>query len=145
VAALPDRRTAATAWWSAEIQLWWRDFDELGHMTAASYPAAYEEAVGRFLVERWQHPAPDYVVARITVEYLKEVRRTAAPITIHVKVEHVGRSSFVVNMILSNAAGLRCSVAQTHYVAWDRGRRGPRAMTANERAALKPPPVAGTD
>jgi acyl-CoA thioester hydrolase len=132
-------------WWATDVQVWWRDFDELGHMTAAAYPAAYEEGVGRFLAQRWRQPTPDYVVARSTVEYLHEVRRQRQPVTIQVSVEHVGRTSFVVNLVLSDSAGVRCSVAQTHYVAWDPYRRGSRPLTEDERTALTLPPAAEAD
>lgn len=133
---LPSPTTSTTGWWSTQIQVWWRDFDELGHMTAAAYPAAYEEGVGRFMTDRWGDPSPAYVTARTTVEYLSEVRRPQQPITIHVDAAHVGASSFVLNLVLADATGEKCSIAQTRYVAWDMEGRGPRRLTEAERAAL---------
>ena len=123
-------------WWSTEVQVWWRDFDELGHMTAAAYPAAYEEGVGRFVADRWGESSPAYVTASTTVDYLGEVRRANLPITIHVRADHVGRTSFVLDLELCDALGTRCSVAKTRYVAWDRHGRGPRALGEDERSAL---------
>jgi len=136
VVPLPDHSTSTTDWWSTEIQLWWRDFDELGHLTAAAYPAAYEEAVGRFVTQMWEVPSPAYVTARTNIHYLNEVRPSSRPITIHVRAERAGATSFVLNMVLSDASGRRCSVAQTRYVAWDPQRRGPRPLSADERSAL---------
>ena len=51
-APFPEASTSISGWWSTQVQVWWRDFDELGHMTAAAYPAAYEEGVGRFMTDR---------------------------------------------------------------------------------------------
>lgn len=124
--------------WSTEVQVWWRDFDELGHMTAAAYPAAFEEGVGRFVTERWGESSPAYVTARTSIDYLKEVRRPDLPITIHVEVERVGRTSFVLDLVLCDNTGTRCSVAKTRYVGWDRDRRGPRLLSDQERSALLP-------
>jgi acyl-CoA thioesterase FadM len=134
--AFPDPTTSTTGWWSTSVQVWWRDFDELGHMTAAAYPAAYEEGVGRFITDRWGVASPAYVTARTTIEYLSEVRRPHQPITIQVRAAHVGTTSFVLDLALCDTTGRRCSVAQTRYVAWDSEARGPRRLTETERAAL---------
>ncbi|QYJ03526.1 thioesterase family protein [Nocardioides panacisoli] len=131
-----DRSTTTDGWWSTEIQVWWRDFDELGHMTAAAYPAAYEEAVGRFVSERWGETSPAYVTARTSIEYLSEVQRQHQPITVHVGVVRVGVTSFVLDLALSDTAGTRCAAAQTRYVAWDKNTRGPRPLDEAERSAL---------
>mgnify|MGYP003333388131 CR=1 FL=1 len=140
-APFPEASTSISGWWSTQVQVWWRDFDELGHMTAAAYPAAYEEGVGRFMTDRWGVASPAYVTARTTIEYLSEVRRPQQPITVHVHVAHVGASSFVLDLVLSDATGKQCSVAQTRYVAWDTVRRGPRRLAEAERAALLDTPT----
>ncbi len=130
------RSTTAAARWSPEVQVWWRDFDELGHMTAAAYPAAFEEGVGRFITERWGEHSPAYVTAGTTLDYVREVRRADLPITIGVGVQRVGRASFTLDLVLSDASGTRCCVATTRYVAWDRERRGPRPLAQTERQSL---------
>lgn len=133
---LPDPDAIEAGGWSTEIHVWWRDFDELGHMTAAAYPAAYEEGVGRFVTEGWKEASPAYVTASTTIDYHHEVRRAHLPITLHVRTAHVGRTSFVLDLMICDATGTRCSVARTRYVAWDRDGRGARSMTEAERAAL---------
>jgi acyl-CoA thioesterase FadM len=116
--------------------VWWRDFDELGHMTAAAYAAAYEEGVGRFVTERWGQTSPAYVTASTRIDYSKEVRRPDLPLTLHLVVGHVGHRSFVLDLVLRDVAGTRCSTATTRYVAWDRERRTARTLTGEERSAL---------
>jgi acyl-CoA thioesterase FadM len=135
----PEPSMTTDGWWSTEIQVWWRDFDELGHMTAAAYPAAYEEGVGRFVTDRWGEHSPAYVTASTTIDYHHEVRRAHLPITLHVHAAHVGRTSFILDLVISDARGTRCSVARTRYVAWDRDARGARALGEQERSALLRP------
>jgi acyl-CoA thioesterase FadM len=132
----PHGLTSMEGSWSTELQPWWRDFDELGHMTAAAYPAAYEEGVGRFVTDRWGPSSAAYVTASTSIEYLREVRRASLPITIQVRPAHVGRTSFVLDLVLLDAAGRRCSTARSRYVAWDRERRGPRPLGEDQRSAL---------
>jgi acyl-CoA thioesterase FadM len=134
--SLPTRSTITEEWWSTRIQVWWRDFDELGHMTAAAYPAAFEEGVGRFVTERWNTFSPAYVTAKSTIEYLHEVRRHRLPVTLSVLPARVGRTSFVLNLVLRDDKGICCAVGQTRYVAWDREQRGPRPLTDDERGSL---------
>jgi len=123
-------------WWRTALEPWWRDFDELGHMTAAAYPAAFEEAVGRFIVERWNRADPAYVVAHTTIDYLHEVRHDGLPLLLSLRPSHVGSSSFVLELALTDSSERLCATASTRYVAWDGNARGPRPLTGDERAAL---------
>lgn len=116
-----------------------RDVDYLGHMTAASYPAVYEEAMFRFVRERWPGPDPCYVDASMCVRYLHEVRMASSPMTVALCVVEVGRSSFRVQSTMSDAAGRLCSTAEARYVAWDINARKSRPLTDAERAGLEAP------
>jgi acyl-CoA thioesterase FadM len=124
------------SWWSVDRQLWWRDFDYLGHFTAASYAVLYEEACGALLTEAWNVPEPSYVVARLDISYLREVRRDDSPVRVYVRPNRVGRSGFSVEMVVCSASGVVCSTAVASYVAWDRAGRTSRPMTEAERAGL---------
>jgi acyl-CoA thioesterase FadM len=128
-----------STWWHTVIEPWWRDFDELGHMTAAAYPAAFEEAFGRYLIERWRRTDPSYVVARTVIDYHHEVTRRELPVTIHVQPVRVGRSSASVHLVLEDASGRVCTLAQTRYVAWDMEKRCARPFTHEERVSLEGP------
>ena len=136
-ASRPERTTDTSGWWSTELQVWWREFDELGHMTAAAYAAAYEEGAGRFVVERWATMTPSFVTAETIISYLHEVRRARLPLTVFVHAEEIGRRSFVLRMVMCDADLTQCSVARTLYVAWDREGRGSRDLTTSERHALQ--------
>ena len=122
--------------WSTQRQLWWRDFDELGHLSAARYADLYQEAAGDFVVEAWEDSEADYVVARLDITYLHEIRRQGSPVVLLVSAGRVGRSSFELSMAVTSADGVLCSRADGTYVAWDREGRRSRAMTEAERSGL---------
>jgi acyl-CoA thioesterase FadM len=124
------------SWWSTERRLWWRDFDELGHLSAARYADLYQEAVGDFVVSAWEDADASYVVARLDITYLHEIRREGSPVVLQVSPRRIGRSSFVLSMAVSTADGLMCSRADGTYVAWDPKGRCSRAMTEAERSGL---------
>lgn len=123
-------------WWATDRQLWWRDIDELGHLTAARYADLYQEACGDFVVEAWQAADSDYVVARTEIVYLREVRLVDSPVKVFVRASMVGRASFALSMVLTTANGRPCSTSRGVYVAWDRATRGARTLTPIERARL---------
>lgn len=133
-------------WWATNRQLWWRDFDELGHLTAARYADLYQEAAGDFVVEAWRDPGASYVVARLDIAFLREIRREGSPVLLGVKPTRVGRAGFELAMTVSDGTGGVCSRATGVYVAWDGESRGARPMTEAERAglsALGGPPGSG--
>lgn len=123
-------------WWSTERQLRWRDIDTLGHLTAASYADLCQEACGDFAVEAWADADASYVVARLDISYLREIRREESPVRLHARLSRIGRSGFGVTMVVCSAAGKVCSIAEGSYVAWDAVCRRSRAMTDAERTGL---------
>jgi acyl-CoA thioesterase FadM len=129
-------------WWSAERQLWWRDFDALGHFTAASYCVTYHDVFGDFMVDTWGTEDSLYVVRRITIEHLAEVRRDEGPLRVHVRVTRLGQSSIHASLVLCKASGAVASTADGVYVAWDGDGRGARPLEDAERAALLATPAA---
>lgn len=125
------------SWWSTRRQLWWRDFDDLGHVSAARYADLYQEACGDFVVEAWGDPAASYVVARLDITFLHEIMREDSPVQLYVNPSRVGRSSFDLSMALGTAAGQLCSRAEGTYVAWDRHGRCTRPLAGAERSGLE--------
>lgn len=127
---------ARAEWWSVTRQLWWRDLDELGHLTAARYADLYQEACGDFVVEAWGDDTASYVVSRMTIDYLHEVTRADSPVRLLVRVARVGRSGFDLALGIETATGRLCSTARGAYAAWDRDLRCARTMTESEGAGL---------
>lgn len=130
---LPD----FSSWWSHTVQPWWRDIDYLGHVTAASYAAIYEEVFGTFIVEVWQNPEPSYVVSKMSISYLREIRLAHTPLNVHVHIDEYGASDISATMVITDKESVPRSLARNHYVSWDREQRRRRPMTANEAAGLR--------
>ncbi|GAB3857724.1 thioesterase family protein [Nocardioides maradonensis] len=139
-AAVTERRQVPAgygSWWSTELRLWWRDFDAYGHLTATGYPVVYAEAFADYVSEAWNTAEPHFVVADLSVAYLREVRRRDSPVRVHVAIGRVGRASFEATMVLCSADGEVCSTARTRYAAWDPEERRSRPLTAEERRGLE--------
>lgn len=126
---LPDGHAR---WWRTDRQLWWRDFDALGHLTAGSYGVLYQDAFADFALEAWGSLDVWYVVTRMDIHYLSEIRPQDSPVRAHVRVDDVGRSSFNVTIVLRTAAGRAASVAKCFFAAWDGESRKSRPLTTSE-------------
>lgn len=131
--AVPDGHEQ---WWSTQLDLRWSDLDSYQHVTATVYPVLYAEAVGRFVSEAWRTPTPDFVLARSSFAYLKEIRKDDGPVRIAVAVDGVRRTTFTTSMVLSTFDGRVCSMARSRFAAWDPAARSSRPLTGSERAAL---------
>ncbi len=131
--ALPD----FDGWWRTERQLWWRDFDSLGHLTAGAYPLVYHDAFADFMTQAWQTDDASYVAARLDVVYLREIRPHESPVQVYVELRRLGRAGFDAALAIVSASGIVCSTADASFAAWDRTGRGSRAMTDVEQAALR--------
>lgn len=132
----PDRISGYHAWWSTDLRLWWRDFDSLGHLTASAYGVVYQEAFAGFMEQAWDDPDPSFVVARMNIEYRREIRRDDSEVRVHVAVRRTGRVSFETTLVLCSADGRVFSTAETRNAAWDREGRCSRPLTEAERRGL---------
>ena len=124
------------SWWSRDIRPWWRDIDYLGHVTAASYASIYEEVFGGFMVEVWQEPEPSYVVADLSISYLREIRMADVPLTVHAHVDEYGESTISATMLIVGSDAVPRSIARARYVSWDREGRRRRPMTPRQLDGL---------
>jgi acyl-CoA thioesterase FadM len=123
--------------WPVEHPLPASSIDELGHVTAAFYPVLFEDSAFAFLKAITGESAPDYVVARMLVDYRREVLLERSPVTVYVAVDAVTESSFDLTMVLVDAEGTPCTRAQVHYVAWDRQKRRRRDLEESEFQPLR--------
>ena len=134
--AIPDN---FGSWWSVELQPWWRDIDYLGHVTAAAYGTIYEEAMARFVNERWRTQDAEYVVAHLSMSYLREIRMGETPIRVHVRCTTAHRSRFTCSMVITGPDGEARNVARAQYAAWDSAARRSRRLSDPERVGLLEP------
>lgn len=122
--------------WTTTVHPWMYDFDYLGHLTAAAYPKAYEQARVEYLRDRWRTRSPSYVVAQHRMEYLREILEERCPCQVVIRPVRVGRSSVDFEELLLNADGTVCNSSAATLVAWDIDARRSRPLTPSERAAI---------
>ncbi len=116
------------------IGLRWRDMDMLGHLNQAVYHELLEEGRGA-LIAATGSEFP-FVLARVELDYLAEVRRDHGPVDVVSRVTEVGRSKLVVAHELVRASGEAAARGTSVLVCWDARARASRALTPDERRAL---------
>ncbi len=121
---------------SHTLTIRWRDTDAFGHVNHATFLTYLEEGRDRFLEPIFGSP-PIYVVARIEMDFLRELRLEPRHATVTVEVERVGRTSVVLLESLLDSEANVVARSRTTIVRWDDGARRPLALSAEERAALE--------
>jgi len=124
-------------YWHTSIELWSYDFDYLGHMTAAIYPKAFEEARYRYFKDRWETSMPSYVVAQHTMTFAKEILQEVTPIYVLLRPIELGRTRMVFEELLLDSLKRVCNISHVTLVAWDMDRRTSREFSDKERRALE--------
>ena len=120
---------------SVDISLRWRDLDMLGHLNQAVYHELLEEARGALIASLGEHFA--FVLVRVELDYMREVRHTDKQVRASARVERVGTKSFTVTQEITLPDGTAVAKGTSVLVAWDPRARGSRALTEAERAALE--------
>ena len=121
---------------SYTLTIRWRDIDSFGHVYHATYLTYLEEGRDRFLEPIFGAP-PVYVVVRIEMDFLRELRLEPREATVTIEVEKVGRTSVVLLETLLDFEGNVVARSRTTIVRWDGGARRPLALSSAERAALE--------
>jgi acyl-CoA thioester hydrolase len=115
----------------------WTDFDTLGHVTHAAYPIYLDEARDAFMTgtvgsfEEWPS-----VIAHISIDYRREIRRPAAEVLVRTRVAEVGRTSITFEQEVVGPEGEVSAVARSVVVAWDSEARGSRELSDGDRERL---------
>ena len=115
----------------------WRDTDALQHVNHAVFLTYLEEGRDAFYVHALASD-PHYVVARIEIDLLAEVRYTDRQVTVLVEVERVGTTSLTTRETIRTAAGEVAARARVVTVKWDAARHKPVPFSEEERARLSP-------
>lgn len=120
------------------MKIRWRDLDPYGHVNHAVYVTYLEELRDGWLSERLGlgEAVWDYVVARIAIDYRRELRPTDGPLRAEFEVVRVGRTSVTTRERLLTAAGEEAAGAEAVLVAVERGSGRPRPLGEDERERL---------
>lgn len=118
-----------------EIEIRWRDLDPYGHVNHAVFLTYLEEARDEWLARAVGEDALGYVVARVEIDYRRELLQADDRVRASVRLDALGTSSVRTLEELVTVAGETAAEARAVLVACDTEHR-PRALTDDERAAL---------
>ena len=117
---------------TTRVVLRWRDMDMLGHLNQAVYHELLEEARGGVLLSLSETAGLDqhhnWVLARVELDYRREVRKDHGHVDIVVRVGRVGRRSMTLEHDVVLPDGTVAATGTSVLVGWD--------QEARERAAL---------
>lgn len=123
---------------SVAVSLRWRDLDHQGHVYHATVLTLLDEARTSWLHNAIGVTSPDsYVVARIEIDYVGEIRIEQRSIDVQFSVDRIGRTSITLVEVVTGSAGEKIVRAVVTAVFWDRELRRPRPIEPAERARLE--------
>jgi acyl-CoA thioester hydrolase len=125
------------------IEIRWRDLDQYGHVNNAVYLTYLEEVRDEWLARALADldgsagPVWDYVVARVSIDFRREVVQADDEVIAGCALEHIGTSSVRTREQIHTAAGELAADARAVLVARDRDAGRSRPITTAERAAFE--------
>jgi acyl-CoA thioester hydrolase len=118
-----------------EIEIRWSDLDPYGHVNHAVYLTYLEEVRDEWLSSVVGEDALGYVVARVEIDYCRELTQRDDRVTARIRLDSLGTSSVRTLEEIVVGAGETAAEARAVLVARDAEHR-PRPLTEVERAAL---------
>ena len=122
-----------------EIEIRWRDLDVYGHVNHVVFLTYLEEARDEWLGRALGDPARvwSYVVARIEIDYRRELRLEDDMVLARCKLRRIGTSSVGTREQLATRSGDVVAEAEAVLVARDEETGRSRPLLAEERAAFE--------
>ena len=121
---------------SVEIPVRWMDLDVMGHVNNATYLNYLEEVRDRLYEACLGDAWTDVVLARIEIDYRREITRSAGRVVASIVVESIGTTSIRTREEIRFSDGALSAQSRTVSVLCDPGTRKPRPLTETERTAL---------
>lgn len=118
------------------VPLRWRNLDMLGHLNQAVYHELLEEARGALFQRLFDMEGFPFVLARVELDYMHEVRLEHGSVDIVARVAKVGNTSITVSHEVCLPDGTVAAGGSSVLVAWDQDERASRPLSAAERGAL---------
>jgi acyl-CoA thioester hydrolase len=121
-----------------EIEVRWRDLDVYGHVNHVVYLTYLEEARDEWLGRSLGDPAEiwNYVVARVAIDYRREVSLADDVVVARCRLAGLGTSSIRTLEQVATRSGELAAEAEAVLVARDPVSGRSRPLTPNERDAL---------
>jgi acyl-CoA thioester hydrolase len=118
------------------VSLRWSDMDALGHVNQAVYHELLEEARTELISALPSYDKHSFVMARVELDYRREIPLNHRFVEVTLLVESIGRSSITLTQQIFRSDGELAADGRSVMVAWDEHRRGSRPMSEKELAAL---------
>lgn len=134
-----DASTTATPTTEHVLPVRWRDLDPLGHVNNAVFLTYLEEGRNHWLTKIPGVGVDGYVVARIELDFTREVPSDAGSIVAGCRAEAVGRTSITTREELRTREGVLLADARVVIVLWDPVKRCTRPITDEERIRIDLP------
>jgi acyl-CoA thioester hydrolase len=120
------------------IEIRWRDLDPADHVNNAVFLTYLEEARDEWLNRTLGDGGGwDYLLARVALDYRRELRLEDDEVVVRIGLARVGNSSVTTREELRTAAGELAAEAEAVVVARDSATGQTRPLTAEERDALE--------
>ena len=119
------------------VALRWGDMDALGHVNQAVYHELLEEARTAMLEGLPTPPKGAFELARVELDYRREIPLAHRYVDVTLQVEAVGRSSITVFQRILRSDGVLAADGRSVMVAWDGQRRGSRPLSDAELVMLR--------
>ena len=119
-----------------EIEIRWSDLDPYGHVNHAVFLTYLEEVRDEWLSAAVGEDALGYVVARVEIDYRRELTQQDDRIVARIRLDSLGTSSVRTVEELALTDGTLAAEAKAVLVACDEQHR-PRPLTGEERYVLE--------
>jgi acyl-CoA thioester hydrolase len=122
-----------------QIEIRWRDLDAYGHVNHIVFLTYLEEARDEWLGGSLGDPQLiwDYVVARVEIDYRRELKLADDVIVATCELERIGNSSVRTHERVLTRAGDLAAEARAVLVARDQATGRSRPLTSEERTAFE--------
>jgi acyl-CoA thioester hydrolase len=122
-----------------EIEIRWRDLDAYGHVNHAVFATYLEEVRDEWLERALGRDGDlwDYVVARVAIDYRRELRLEDDRVRARCGLDSLGTSSVRTREAVVVGDGQVAAEAEAVLVARDPETQRPRPLTEAERARLE--------
>ena len=121
-----------------QIEIRWRDLDAYRHVNNAVYATYLEECRDEFVDsaltgvgDTW-----DYVLARVAIDYRRELTQADDMVVVTCVVERIGNSSITLREVIRTLDGELAAEAEAVLVARDQATGRSRPLPEAERAAF---------
>jgi acyl-CoA thioester hydrolase len=121
------------------IEIRWRDVDAYQHVNNAVFATYLEECRDEWLAQALAGTADawDYVLARVAIDFRRELRLEDELVVVSCRLERIGRSSLTLREEIRTDDGTLAAESEAVVVARDRETGRSRPLNAAERDALE--------